>query len=558
MTQAKQGRFPAFTKQDRTAFALLALVVALGLFLRTEGIRWSLPDARHPFATYHPDELIDLNAAKSADLLHGQLDTQFYNYGTFYFYLVSFAHIVARGWGWIPETPANIPLIDPRAAPEQAALFLVGRWVTALLGTATIAVIFALGNRCYGRMAGLLGALFYAIAPLAVQHAHFLTVDVPATFFVSLALLQAARLLTIQTWRDYVLAGVTVGLAAATKYTCILVAIAPITAHLLSRRPDVCQTHRRAFFAVMGLAAGFAFIIACPGPIINWNAFWNGTYPGSGVYYELFVHSRAGHGTLFTDTLPGWLYHLVFSLNSGLGILLLIPALVGVLYGLVRRRPQDMVLLSFLLLYYFITGFSAVRFARYMLPLFPVLCLFAARLLTDTTLPRFLPKLNMAYAVVTLPATFLWAYSLDNPMVRPDVRDVAADYLEKNAPQGAIVAFATVPWFYSPPLSPYFGAPSAPARAKAAQETTRYRLRIAPSEWDSAVLAPPPDYLVLSDIETANTLDRLHDPKAEAFMEAATGAGLGNVRFFHTPTLLNNLPEDMRYPSPLIELHSRK
>src|SRR5207244_2053518 len=55
-------------------------------------------------------------------------------------------------------------------------------------------VLAALGRRLYGRVAGLLGAAFYAVAPLAVVHAHFATVDVTATFFVTLALVISARL----------------------------------------------------------------------------------------------------------------------------------------------------------------------------------------------------------------------------------------------------------------------------------------------------------------------------------------------------------------------------
>ena len=179
------------SREDKKGLVLLALVVILGLFLRVEGIRWSLPDARHPLATYHPDELINLEAALKVDIPHLQLDTEFYNYGALYFYMVSFAHTVARGWGFIPSTPQSVTALMPEAAPERAALFLVGRSVTAIMGTLTIVAVYFLGRRLYGRRAGLLAALLYAVAPLAVVHAHFLTVDVPATFFVTMALLSA-------------------------------------------------------------------------------------------------------------------------------------------------------------------------------------------------------------------------------------------------------------------------------------------------------------------------------------------------------------------------------
>ena len=188
MAETRTPSKKTLAKRDKQALGLLFLTILLGLMLRTAGLTWGLPDARHPLATYHPDELINLSAATAADIPHLQLDIKFYNYGTFYFYLVSLAHTVGRGWGLIPTTPNGYDALSPQAAPEQAALFLAGRIVTALLGTATIAVIYFLGRRLYGRKAGLIAALLYAVTPIAVQHSHFLTVDVPATFFVSLAL----------------------------------------------------------------------------------------------------------------------------------------------------------------------------------------------------------------------------------------------------------------------------------------------------------------------------------------------------------------------------------
>ncbi|MCX6380561.1 MAG: glycosyltransferase family 39 protein [Armatimonadetes bacterium] len=506
------------SREDKKGLALLALVVILGLFLRVEGIRWSLPDARHPLATYHPDELINLEAALKVDIPHLQLDTEFYNYGALYFYIVSFAHTVARGWGFIPSTPQSVTALMPEAAPERAALFLVGRSVTAIMGTLTIVAVYFLGRRLYGRRAGLLAALLYAVAPLAVVHAHFLTVDVPATFFVTMALLWAVRLLEKQNWSNYVLAGVWVGLAIATKYNTGLVLIAPIVAHIKNRIPEACQLHRKAHFTVMLIAMGFAFIIGCPGPLLNWNAFWNGTYPGSGVYYELFVHSREGHGDLFVQTGFGGWYHLVVSLNWGLGTFLLLFCLVGLGYIASRRRTGDLILLSFFALYYLSSCFSAVRFARYMLPLFPVLCLFGASLLTLSSKRsrRWNSVYIFAFVVALFPIMETSIYI--GAMKGQDPRDDIADNLEKTAPQGATIGFAKTPWFYSPPISPYFGAPSAPVRRKAMEDTARFHLKISEKEWDASLLETAPDYIALSNLETQHSVNRLQREEAVRFV----------------------------------------
>jgi 4-amino-4-deoxy-L-arabinose transferase-like glycosyltransferase len=555
------------TPPDWPMIGRVALIVLLGLALRLWGIGWSLPNAAHPLATYHPDELVNLNAALSADIAHGKFDIGFYNYGAFYFYLVNFAHTFGRGYGLIP-TPQIAPdasVLDRmvQSAPEQAALFLAGRIVTALLGAATIAVVFALGNRLGGKRAGYVAALLYAIAPLAVVHAHFLTVDVPAAFFVSLALLWSLRLLTHQTWRDYALAAIWSGLAAATKYNAGLVLIAPILAHFLNRVPNACQAHRGGQLVVLITVAALAFLIGCPGPVLNLDAFWDGlpNYPGSGVHYELFVHSRLGHELLFVNTGPGWWYHLVVSLPYGLGIPLLLLSLAGIVYACVRHTRADIILFGFLVVYYGATGLSAVRFARYMIPLFPVFCAFAARLVTIEYGKRSVQRALQAVGALVAALTGLYTVSLVRLMAQPDPRDVAAEAMNRELPQGATVAFAKIPWYYSPPLSPYFGALAAPARAHAIQTTARYQLRFLSGEWDTDVLNPPPDAIVISNLETMHALDRLHLAGPTKFMQAIPASyrrerfGPGPV--YGLPPNRAIIPDDLLYIMPTLTLYRK-
>ncbi len=598
--QLEQGNSP---KQPRKRIEwqvvlIVSILLMGGLGLRLRGITWSLPDTRHPIATFHPDESINLQAAMTVDIPHGKFDTQFYNYGTFYFYLASFAQTFGRGYGLIHTTPAppegtKLSGIEKMqlAAPEMASLYLAGRLVTARLGTATILLVFLLGAKLFNRRTGYAGAALYAVAPYAVVHAHFFTVDVPATFFVTLALLSAAILLEEQSWRSYVFAGVACGLCAATKYNTGLVLIAPLLAHLLNRKPDACPIHRRAHFLVMLGTVAVAFLVACPGPIINWPTFWDGTYPGSGVRYELFQHSREGHGPQFEQTGLGWIYHLTVSLPYCLGIPLLLTALVGSGYACFKRTKGDLILLAFFSIYYLATGLSAVRFARYMIPLIPVLCLLAARLTNllpvkrkdSESLPTELytksnqlahmaptgsPLWNIGSIVlyVVCAVTMYYSFCLVNRMAQPDPRDVAADYLYATAAPGASIAFPTTPWFYSPPLSPRFGELSASQRALAVQEVTRFQLRLpAPdTEWDTSVFTPLPDYVVVSNIETIHVVYRLHEPSAVAWMNAIppnyTNAKLktfGDTNLFGLSPDRTIIPEDLLYILPVITIYTK-
>ena len=65
--------------------------------------------------------------------------------------------------------------------------YLWGRFVTAAIGTATIALVYRAGLR-WGPRAGLAAAALLAVMPMHVRESHFVLTDVPMTFAVTLTL----------------------------------------------------------------------------------------------------------------------------------------------------------------------------------------------------------------------------------------------------------------------------------------------------------------------------------------------------------------------------------
>lgn len=552
--------------QIQRTYALLALIVSVGLALRIYGLAWSLPDARHPITTYHPDELINLQAAQRVDISHGKFDTGFYNYGTFYFYLASLADTVGHGYHLIPTT--TITDTTPRSdveilrlqVRERAGEFLAARLITALLGTSTLPVLFLLGRRLYGSAAGLLAALLYAAAPLAVVHAHFVTVDVPATFFVTVALLSASSLLASPGLKSAAWAGFWCALAAATKYTAGLCIIAPTAAIILAgaRRTGHFRsalTRELALqTAVLVGVSVLVFLVACPGPWINGAAFF------SSVRYELFEHARTGHGYLFVDTGPGWWYHLTVSLRYGLGLPLLLLSAAGVVFAARRREPADTLLLVFLAIGYAATSFSAVRFARYLIPFYPALCLLAGRVAAAPYAQNAVRRMAIGAGLVVVAAGLVVSGGLVRAMAMTDPRDRSADYLTSVSPPRATIAFAHIPWYYSPPLSPLWGALRSDVRARALPDPPVFEFRMPASDWDRSVLTPPPDYVVVSNIELATEWKHLHMPAAVGFMEAVQSE---SERVVFKPGLVPGLspddpdvPQDVLYVLPEIMVYT--
>jgi 4-amino-4-deoxy-L-arabinose transferase-like glycosyltransferase len=572
---SKPGRLSLPAGIDSTTLWILVGITLIGLLLRLWGIGWSLPDARHPLATYHPDELINFIAADNVDPFRGQFDLQFYNYGALFFYLVAYAWIFARGWRLVPEPPrealapgaVSSPSLEALRAPNMAALYLAGRMVSVICGTLTIPVVFALGNRLFGRKAGLWAAALTAVAPLAVVHAHFMTVDVCATLFTALALLGAARILTQPDWKGYALAGVATGLATATKYNTALVVVAPIAAHILNRSVDHAHRTRLARLALLLVLTVAAFLAGCPGPLINWNAFWRGTYADSGVLYELTIHPQSGHGNLFTATGNGWWFHLRISLLFGLGAALLLLALAGLVRSLMRRSRRDAVLLVFVLVYYGVAGLSAVRFARYMIPLYPALFVLAGGMASEAALLRRWAKPALALISLCVLLTLAYTLELDAATAARTPQDLAADYLERTAPQNAVVAFPRLPWYEDPPISPEFTSGRMDLHPGEEIKTERLTLRMPKGDWDrsvprdESVLRPPLDYLVVTRFDRMHDLDRLGYPWAIRFMDSIpqnmSRRTFGPPRVLLLPLIGPLLPDDLLYILPQVTIYER-
>jgi 4-amino-4-deoxy-L-arabinose transferase-like glycosyltransferase len=106
-----------------------------------------------------------------------------------------------------------------------------------------VPVVYLIGREISGHRMALFAAFLMAFLPGHAQHSHFATVDVPATFFVALALYFAVRALREVnqdfSWhrKQLLIAAGVAGLAAATKYNGGLVLIAPLVSwFLLARR----------------------------------------------------------------------------------------------------------------------------------------------------------------------------------------------------------------------------------------------------------------------------------------------------------------------------------
>jgi 4-amino-4-deoxy-L-arabinose transferase-like glycosyltransferase len=458
---------------DYPALLVFAAVI-LGLALRTLGLGWGLPQPSREYP-YHPDEPVLAVAALQVDFGALQLSPRFFHYGSLSIYLDRLAVNAASRAGWIN--------LKPRTREEVAQLLggviLVGRRLTVLMGVLTVVATAALGARLFGPRAGALAALLLALAPLHLAQGHYFTVDVPATLWTTLSLLLCAAALRRPDRSMLALAGACAGLAASTKYNAGVVLLAPLyTLAVTWQREAWYASDRAAALIYTPLAAAAAFLLTTPGIVIDSHTFW-------ADFGDELHHAATGHGLVFVNTPPAWLFHLTRSLPDGLGLPLAVLAVAGVVWAVGRHTPEDGLLLVFTVSYYLLIGGAEIKFARYLVPVLPALVILAARVLTgeewkrrgdgetgrrrdgeterggmsDLPAPRppVFGVLRATVSIIVLLSTGAYGVAMAEVFAREDPRDQAAHWIEERRGPEERIGLAGEPWFYTPPLTPALG-----------------------------------------------------------------------------------------------------
>ena len=114
---------------------------------------------------------------------------------------------------------------------DPGGVYLTGRLVVAVLGTAVVAATYSLGSRlAHHRHAGLVAAGLMAVGFIPVWYSKLALNDMPAVLPATLAVVFALRHLDEGRRRDLLIAGLMAGLAAGTKYTAGAAFLAVIVA----------------------------------------------------------------------------------------------------------------------------------------------------------------------------------------------------------------------------------------------------------------------------------------------------------------------------------------
>jgi hypothetical protein len=431
------------------AWPALAVVLGGGLGLRLWGVGQGLP------YVYNTDEAQHFVPVAVKMFATGSLNPRYFANPPAFTYLLHYLLAASYGGGSGAVTALRL---------HPADVYTLARVAAAVLGTAALWLLYATGARLFGRAVGLLAAAIEAVAFLPVFYAHLALNDVPTLAPLSLSLLGAAGVLRKGRTRDYLLAGLGLGLACASKYTAGI-AVLPLGAAVAVRyldRGPAGPGRTLAGLAVAGAAALAAFLIANPYALLDYASFHGGLVHQSKL-------SAEAQGKLGAPRQGGLVYYL-WSLTWGLGWVPALAALAGALTVWRSRPALGWMLVPAPLLFLAFMGLQGRYFGRWLLPIFPLVCLLAAffavqlaqgaaRLVgrrrhaagagPDATVPagtptagsraaRLLPAALAALIVAALLAQGL-LYSVHSGLVlsRPDTRNLTRSWMLAHVPRGA-------------------------------------------------------------------------------------------------------------------------
>lgn len=534
---------------------LLALVTAAGLALRLACIGAGLPSETLSLRTYHPDESIVLYSV--AAMRPAELDFHpgsSLEWGSLYTYAVAASLKAASLAGYVKEEGRAFFEQNLREADK---LYLVGRAVSVLAGTASVVFVFLAGEVLFGAPAALIAALLAAVAAAPVALSVYLKPDPLMLMFGCLALYFSAGILKRRGGRACMWAGLAAGLAAASKYNGAVFLAVPLTAALLAGDRKAWQIP--LFFAA-GFLAGCPYALLAPADFMKSFSVW------------------VGMGTMAVPPwnygLPGGLdgyfgYYLRYAfgwpLTAAMALALAWPFAAGPLAKKGWRSAVPDRTAAFLLLpaaaILLLLALSSRKMALYGAPAWPLLFLLTAKAAAEVyALAGGAARKALAALGCLLAAhAFVYAAAYVSLFTGLDARTEASAWIKANVPEGSAVAL-TKKYFWTPPvLRPQASGYRALSSRHGAFDLSDGALFLKEA-------AGRADYIVVSDFEIK---DFLRLPEVYPAENAALGEVLGRkfslaASFERDPSFLGlafrrgQPPWDWAYPNPVIYVYKKR
>ena len=339
---------------QRTRFLLLTALTLLAAWLRFSAVSFGLPDQLRPDEEMMVPRAMDFEKDWNPHLaIYPAAQT----------YLV---HGVLRSYAIL--SGAGPDLHKAYGSDNGARAFLFARRISALMGSATVPVIYLAAEPVFGPGAALVSAAIVTVAYIHVRESKFAKVEVPAGLWLALSILMMLRITTRGRLLDYALAGFFCGLAAATHYPAAAISIGIVVAHLEvghEKKQSMLTSLTDRGIYLAGVVAILTFFCTNPyffldlQPVRDYNFVRNN-----------FSTSRMWNGG-HTSAGFGWPWVLLRAMPAAFGIELEIFLLAAMPWVIFRPRPGTLALLAFIVVCFLslTTGHPQLEFRYLVNPL---------------------------------------------------------------------------------------------------------------------------------------------------------------------------------------------
>lgn len=367
-------------KQHFALKLVLFFIILVAFILRVFPTDWDDGYYTHPDEAHIYNVVFQLEMPQNISTFFSKnspLNPQFFAYGSFPLYLLK-------------AVAGFLGLFDPAYA-HYGNLYKIGRPLSAFFDVGTLILLVALSKKLFDskRLALIAGGL-YATTVFAIQNAHFYIVDTQLTFWATATLTALVYAFSDKNRKYIFIAAVTTGMAIATKFTGATLAPLVLLAAVLfpiHTRPQG-QLLKQTLFSALVNAVVVTLLVVLLSVMLQ---------PYVLLDFEIFRENLSLQLTMSRDatvfpytiqylnTTP-YLYPLSQIVQWGIGPTVGITALIGILALTIRTvrslTNKQITPLLFVTLFvwgtYLSVGGSAVKFMRYMLPIYPILILGAA------------------------------------------------------------------------------------------------------------------------------------------------------------------------------------
>ena len=381
------------------------LIILSAFFIRIYNINWD--QGFH----LHPDERMLIMVADRINFFKN-LNPDFFNYGSLPIYLL-------KGLSQL------IDFLFHKNVANYAGMLMIGRGLSVFFDLITVCLIYKIGQLLFKKnKIALLSCLIYAVAFFPIQNSHFFVVDVFLNTFVTGLIYTLLIYLKSPSIKKVIILSLVFAAMMATKFTAII--FLPIILLVIILK----SVNSWKKIAIHSLVFGF-WILVFYFAFMPYVFIENARFIAD-IKAQLKMNSNPyifPYTLQYVGSLP-YLYYLKNIFFWGLGPIISLLSIIGFLN--IAKFP--ILFFFFYLFYFLIIGQSAVKFMRYMLPLYPFFAILAGYGLYK------LYGLHKFLAYVFVITALFWSFMFINIYSFPHTRISATDWILRNIPKGSTLA----------------------------------------------------------------------------------------------------------------------